>query len=364
MQPVLLVECLNELLGGQRVALQIANILKDEMPVALACPGPGPLTDAAQADGIKVHHCAALGVGSPLKVLSGAKAVGRLLQEVDPVMVYVNGVTGLPAVWLANRKRPTPLVMHLHHLVKSPLHRWLLRFIHHRSHSSVACSATVAEFCGWPLEQTTVIHNGVDTNRFHLNASQLSRADLGSNDERFLICFTGNIGGIKPHRLVIEAGRIAAQTLPNLQFAFAGKTLQNGQAIVEEANAVAEAAGIPDLFLWLGWRKDLEQIYPLCDLTVLGHEEGFPLSGLESVACGTGLALPDSGGGNELGELLGIKERYSAGDAESLALRFLEHAKATSRKADTGLAKIVESRFSTASFRQRILQLATSTFAR
>ncbi len=370
MKPVLLVECLAEILGGQRVALQIADVLKTEMPVVLACPGPGALSDAATAAGIEVRHCAALGMGSPLKVLSGAREVGKLLADVDPSVVYINGMTGLPAVYLANRRRETPLVMHLHHLVQSPLHRGLLRFVHKRIQkskaggASVACSATVAEHCGWPLDQVTVIHNGVDVDRFQPKALQLTRADLGSNDERFLICFTGNIGGIKPHRLVMEAGRIAAQTLPELQFAFAGKTMDSGKEIVKEAKAVAEAVGIPDLFLWLGWRADLEQIYPRCDLTILGHEEGFPLSGLESAAAGTTLALPDSGGGNELGELLGIKERYSAGDAESLALRIIDCARHRSSNSTTGLAKIVESRFSTASFQQRILQLATCTQAR
>ena len=373
MKPVLLVECLTEILGGQRVALQIADVLKTEMPVVLACPGPGALSDAAESAGIEVRHCAALGVGSPLKVLAGAREVGKLLADVDPSLVYINGMTGLPAVYLANRRRNTPLVMHLHHLVKSPLHRGLLRFVHKRIQNSkaggasVSCSATVAEFCGWPMDQVTVIHNGVDVDRFCMPAASpaaLTRTDLGSNNERFLICFTGNIGGIKPHRLVIQAARIAAQSLPQVQFVFAGQTMESGKQIVEEAKEVAEAVGIPDLFLWLGWRKDLEQIYPVCDLTILGHEEGFPLSGLESVACGTALALPDSGGGNELGELLGIKERYSAGDAQSLALRIMDCARHHSGKPAIDLAKIVESRFSTASFRQRILQLATCTTAR
>ncbi len=361
MRPVLLVECLVDILGGQRVALQIADAIKGNFPVVLACPGPGQLADAARADGLEVRYCPALGDGSPKRLFSNSRLAKKLIADVNPGLIYVNGMTGLPAMHFANRSRQVAMIMHLHHLVKSPLNRAMLRYIHKRNKggASVTCSATVAEFCGWPSEEVTVIHNGVDVGRFQECATDqtAARASLGSNNERFLVCFIGDIGGIKPHRLVIAAALLAAEKNPNLQVIFAGRITPNGEALVAEAKASAARAGVPDLFVFLGWRADLEKIYPACDLTILGHEEGFPLSGLESAACGTDLALPDSGGGAELGKLLGINERYSAGDAYSLALRINESVRSLSPSNGRRIASIVRSRFSTAAFQQRILQL-------
>ena len=69
---------------------------------------------------------------------------------------------------------------------------------------------------------------------------------------------------------------------------------------------------------WLGWRKDLPQVFPVFDVTALtSFDEGTPVSLIESLASGTPVISLAVGGvpeileGGELGRLV-----YSASDDE------------------------------------------------
>ena len=69
--------------------------------------------------------------------------------------------------------------------------------------------------------------------------------------------------------------------------------------------------GLDDLVHWLGWRKDLPQVFPAFDVTALtSFDEGTPVSLLESLASGTPVMSVAVGGvpeileGGELGCLV------------------------------------------------------------
>jgi glycosyltransferase involved in cell wall biosynthesis len=368
MRPVLLTECLTEILGGQRVALQIAEALQEHFRVVFACPGEGSLSVAALDLGLDVRFAPALAQGSPLAVPAGGRQLQALLNDVQPGLIYVNGLTGLPAMYWANRRSKLPLVFHLHHLVKSPLHRAAIRWIdgHNPTGKSVACSSAVAKYSGLPSQTTRILYNGVDGNRYRYQESpdMDSRIPLGSSAAQFLVAFVGDIGGIKAHELVFEAALLAVKHLPDLQILCLGRILPAGESIVAEAKASAKEAGVPDLFLFPGWRNDLHKIYPICDLTILGHDEGFSLSGLESAACGTPLALPASGGADELGALLEIGPRYAPMDSNSLAQQMIAATINPGECDRKRLAQAVSEKFSTCTFRSNILDLVDNLILR
>jgi glycosyltransferase involved in cell wall biosynthesis len=67
--------------------------------------------------------------------------------------------------------------------------------------------------------------------------------------------------------------------------------------------AHAAALGLGDEVLWLGWRRDLPELYAAMDVVALtSQDEGTPVALLEALAAGTRVVARDVGG---VAEVLG-----------------------------------------------------------
>lgn len=118
------------------------------------------------------------------------------------------------------------------------------------------------------------------------------RAELGINDETVLMGIIGRLVPIKDHRFLFEV-------LKNLKTSVRWKCLVVGEGpLGEELKAFTEAS--PELnerVCFLGWRKDLPDLYSDLDFTVLtSRNEGTPLSIIEAFAAGCPIISTDVGG--------------------------------------------------------------------
>jgi len=142
--------------------------------------------------------------------------------------------------------------------------------------------------------QVRVVPLGLDLQRFlevdREHACAL-RADLSPDDAPVLTC-VGRLAPIKNHRLLLDAaGLLAAR---GLRFRL---VLVGGGSEEAALRAQAAALGIADRVRFLGWRRDVAEIYAASDVVVLSsHNEGTPVSLIEALAAGVRVVATDVGG--------------------------------------------------------------------
>ncbi|MGO9799745.1 MAG: glycosyltransferase family 4 protein, partial [Candidatus Binatus sp.] len=133
-----------------------------------------------------------------------------------------------------------------------------------------------------PKTKVRVIHNGRDLDRFAPTDAQrrtATRATLGLGDEP--VCLTlARLDGQKGHRHLIDALAILAPRQPKLV------TLLAGEGPLEAGlRAQCAALGLADRVRFLGYRRDVPELFEAADLVVLPSlYEGLPLVAIEALA--------------------------------------------------------------------------------
>ena len=172
-----------------------------------------------------------------------------------------------------------------------------------------------------PSDRFTVIPLGLDLQPFadvdRAAARSRLRAELGIDQDRPVVGIVGRMVPVKNHELLFDAMVLLGHRMdpaPHLIVVGSGERERALRSYVS-------ANGLEDVVHWLGWRKDLPQIFPAFDVTVLTSlDEGTPVSLIESLASGTPVVSLAVGGvpeildGGELGCLV-----HSAWDDEVAA---------------------------------------------
>ncbi len=174
-------------------------------------------------------------------------------------------------------------------------------------------------------DKISIIHNGVDIERFKPPASEgersLLRKRLGMPDNFFFIVIVAALRPEKNHEMLIRSVRAVPDTLePHLLIVGEGQEARKLHALVEES-------GLSDRVEFLGLRGDVHEILAVSDLFVLcSHPvvETFPLSILEAMAAGLPVVATRVGSVGEIltGEHHGIV--IEAGDEEALTRSIVE----------------------------------------
>lgn len=149
--------------------------------------------------------------------------------------------------------------------------------------------------------KTTVIHNGVDVNRFRPSepARSIVRKKFGIPNNAIVVLTVRRLVYKNGIDTLVDSARIALQQNPNLIFLVvgAGPDRQTVQARIQEL-------GISDRFLLAGFvsDSDLPAYYNAADLFVLPSKsgEGLPLVTLEAMSSGLPVIATDVGGIKEV----------------------------------------------------------------
>ncbi|MFQ5536413.1 MAG: glycosyltransferase [Gemmatimonadota bacterium] len=154
-----------------------------------------------------------------------------------------------------------------------------------------------------PREKFAVVPLGLELRRFAERDREAvrreTRARLGIADGVKVVGMVGRMVPIKNHELFLEA---MALTDPEIEAMVVG----SGER-ASYLKEYADARGVGDRIRWLGWRSDLEDLYPAMDVVALtSHDEGTPVALLEAMAAGCRVAARDVGG---VGEVLAEVEK-------------------------------------------------------
>lgn len=147
---------------------------------------------------------------------------------------------------------------------------------------------------------TTVIYNGVDTQRFspkvreELRSSARDQFNIGPND--FCIAYVAGFRPEKGHDLLVKAFEKVRDRYPNAVLIFAGDG-----PLRQDVERQTESLGISSATRFLGNMADVRPVLAAADLTAIASTrvETFSIAMLESMAMGVPLVAADIGGTRE-----------------------------------------------------------------
>jgi glycosyltransferase involved in cell wall biosynthesis len=296
--------------GAERSLLDLAPLLRARgIELSLASP-PGVLARAWAEAGLPHLPCPPPARGG----LRRADGSGRRLPapELARVAAGVGGaavrlarqargfdVVQSHSLWanvevvLAGRLARRPTVLDLHDLVRPGLGRRLLRWAARSADGVVAVSRAVAECAGAPAVPITVVHRGVDLDRFVPGpADPAVRRQLAGDAEAPLV---GILGRVDAEKGIATVAR-AVQALDAARLAVVGAPHATGDA---EAAAMQRevTALLGDRVRFLPPRDDVASAMRALDVLVnASTAEPMGRTVLEAQACGVPVVATAAGG--------------------------------------------------------------------
>ena len=208
----------------------------------------------------------------------------------------------VPAAWLA---RVPVIISSRRDLSRwwwyTPARRKILRRVQQLSTRILVNSEAVRQELltrdGFAPDKIQVVYNGIEATRFLQAAPPREHVLPGVSANQKLIIMVANMHiAVKGHSDLIEAARIVRETCPETRFLLAG----DGEMRTFFEDQV-RAAGLEEMFLFLGHRTDIPALLACCDIGVLAsRSEGLPNAVLEYMAAGLPVVATTVGGVPEI----------------------------------------------------------------
>ncbi|MDE3238612.1 MAG: glycosyltransferase family 4 protein [Paracoccaceae bacterium] len=234
----------------------------------------------------------------------------------DVPQVPLRAVVSLPRdrwrIWHARRNNEMIVGLLLRRVLRRKLrllftsaaqrrHTRLTKWLVMQQDAVIATSQKAASYLDRPA---TVVMHGVDTDTFHPAPDRAAlRRELGLPGDALLIGCFGRIRAQKGVDLLVAAALELLPAHPQAIVLFSGRLLPKHEGFKAELDAKIAAAGLADRIRFLGevpWAQ-LVKLHQSLDLYVApARWEGFGLTPLEAMACGTPVVASDVGAYREL----------------------------------------------------------------
>jgi glycosyltransferase involved in cell wall biosynthesis len=267
--------------------------------VTVACPGPdrGPLAGWVRRAGAEHRTLNMARQPSPRDVVD-LWSLRRLARGRDVVHLHSSKAAALGRVAATTLGRPRPGVIVTPHYWSwlvggrlAPLYRWVERVLAPRCDAIVAVSEAEAIEGRAVLptpERITLIHNGVDRERFSPDGPTAER----DADAPLVVC-VGRLSEQKGQDLAIRA--LALLSDPTVRLRLVGGESAHGER--ERLGALAASLGVADRVEWRGEVDDAAPELRAADVVVAPSRwEGMSLVFLEAMACGAAMVVADVAG--------------------------------------------------------------------
>jgi glycosyltransferase involved in cell wall biosynthesis len=182
---------------------------------------------------------------------------------------------------------------------------WFLRFFEESMLKRARKIIAVSHFTKWELKnyykipenKISVIHNGVDINKFKPSTNKCKiKAELGFNPEDLAIVSVGRLYSRKGLFTLIESMPVITKRFPNAKFIISGK----GQSDeVHKLTSHAERLGVKDNIVFTGYYPDkkLPKLYQCADIFAFStFYEHHPFAVLEALSTGLPVVTTTVGG--------------------------------------------------------------------
>ncbi len=148
----------------------------------------------------------------------------------------------------------------------------------------------------FPANAIDVIYNGVDQQRYQIEAAGTLRAQLNIPADAILIGSLGNIRPAKNYEALIEA--VGLLNNPQLHFVIAG---HQKKELMEKLEVQMRVLGVHQQMHFIGFYENTPEFLKQMDLFVLSSSsEGFSIATIEAMAAGLPVIATRCGGPEEI----------------------------------------------------------------
>ena len=248
---------------------------------------------------------------SPLNDIKAFISIFRFLRRSKPDIVHTHtskaGILGRLAAWMAR----VPIIIHTPHghvfyghfgrslsRIFLQMEKLLGRITHHHiALTPEECNDYLSLRVAQP-NNTSVIHSGVDLQRFSKGAKQRTekRKELGFSPHSLVVGYVGWLIPIKGVTYLVNAMAKIVEQHPKSLLVLVGKGDDKGEEEIKLKEQV-ERAGLADKVRFLGWRPDVDEIMGCFDIFVLPSlNEGMGRVLVEAMAAGLPIVASRVGG--------------------------------------------------------------------
>ncbi len=324
---ILYVHSSDEMYGADLILLQLVELLDKERfrPIVVLptdVPYEGLLSAALQKRNIKTVHMKTAILRrkylSPLGLLLylyrlvwSTIALMRIIRREKVEIVHSNTLAVIVGA-LAARVMRRPHVWHVHEIIVHPnvlwrLTSWLLPRLSDRV--VVVSGPTRDHLCKAEqrnAEITTVIHNGIDVERFDAKPGLglRVREEWGVLPEQPLVGLVGRISHWKGQDYFLHVAELVTQRHPEAHFALVGGTFPGDENLVELLKALVERLHLSSNITISDFRTDIPSVLDAFDIFALPSTlpDPFPTVVLEAMAAGKPVVANAHGGSIEMVE--------------------------------------------------------------
>lgn len=189
----------------------------------------------------------------------------------------------------------------------SPLLNWLLYYpIEKKLANDTDCLITInQEDYHLALNRFNATHVehvkgvGIDSDLFSPLGEEeksIRKKSFGYQPNDFLLFYAAEFNQNKNQKYLLDALALVKDQLPHIKLLLAGEGVLLGSC-----KAHADRLGISHMVDFLGYRKDLKEIVPMCDIAVASSlREGLPVNIMEAMSCGLPVIAVENRGHREL----------------------------------------------------------------
>jgi glycosyltransferase involved in cell wall biosynthesis len=337
MQPIIILEAISTIAGGQRVLLDLMPALKTVFNVTVIVPGPGPLTDALCDMHVATTTLPiprySLVTKSPKDMLAFAVStprlallLGTLLRRTGADLVYANSAPTFPWGTLGAALARRPIVWHSHNNLgdgKSLLLARLLASLPTVKRIVGASSSSITQFK--QPTKSMVIRSGVDLEHFSPSESvrRSFRSNLAIRPETPLIGLLGDFIPLKRQDVFLRAAQRVQTLHPEARFVIVGSVRPNPESLLYR-QSIELLLGQVNIIV-LRWPDDIPSLIVALDLLVIASTtETGPLVLFQALACGVPVISTPVGHAVAFLNQGAAGELYPVDDVEALATVLLK----------------------------------------
>ncbi len=149
---------------------------------------------------------------------------------------------------------------------------------------------------GYRPQRYTVIHNGIDTERFQYDEESRKRIrhELSIPLHQLLIGVVGRLDPKKDYPTFLRAAALVVREHKDVKFICVGG---GPDVYADELHALTKELGLKERVIWLGDRRDIVSIYSALDILVSSSSYGEGFSNVigEAMSCGVPCVVTDVG---------------------------------------------------------------------
>ncbi len=271
--------------GAERMSQAIMKGLpKNKYGLHLVCPEQGELIKQCADLGVEchTHNLQQPDFFKPIKSLLASSQWCKLIKSNDFDIFHTGDLISTRSLLSAAHKTNTDIICHIHFPFEQGFADWVFKN-RPQPKGFIFCSQELQDDVGPKLKKVCpdakqwVIHNGVDVHKFK---------PVEYNNEKIRVGIIANLQFRKGHDDFLNMAKLVTEQGYDLQFdIIGGDILQEPRE--EKLKQLVSALGIADSVIFHGQVKDVKSILQCLDVVVCAsHEEAFPVSILEAMACG------------------------------------------------------------------------------